>query len=58
MNEHIKQINHLAEVLYNESLNCDVMSRSQARLYQDLIDELQNHVDSIANELLERDGAI
>lgn len=57
MNEHIKQINHLAEVLYNESLNCDI-SRSQARLYQDLIDELQNHVDSVVNELLKRDDLI
>lgn len=57
MDEHIKQITHLAEVLYSESLNCDI-NKNRARLFQNLIDELQNHVDIIVNELLKGDDVI
>lgn len=51
MKEHIVIINHLAEVLYNESRNLDTVSKGKAELYQDIIDEIQEHIDSILNEL-------
>lgn len=57
MKEHITMINHLAAVLYNESRNLDTVSKGKAQLYQDIIDEIQEHIDNIINEILraERD---
>ena len=51
MKEYIEQLNHLAEVLYNESRNLYTVSKGKAELYQDIIDEMQEHIDSIMNEL-------
>ena len=51
MKEHIVMINHLAEVLYNESRDLDTVSKGKAELYQDIIDDIQEHIDSILNEL-------
>lgn len=51
MKEYIEQLNHLAEVLYNESRNLDTVSKGKAELYQDIIDEMQEHIDNIMNEL-------
>lgn len=51
MKEYIEQLNHLAEVLYNESRDRDTVSKGKAKLYQDIIDEMQEHIDSIINEL-------
>jgi len=51
MREKIQQLNHLAEVLYNESRNLDTVSKSKAKLYQDIVDEMQEQIDSIMNEL-------
>lgn len=51
MREKIQQINHLAEVLYNESHNLDTVNKGKAQLYQDIIDEMQEQIDSIMNEL-------
>jgi hypothetical protein len=52
MKEHLEQINHLAEVLYTESKDRYTIAKIQARNYQDIIDELQEHLDSIVNELI------
>lgn len=52
MKEYIEQINHLAEVLYNESRDLYTVSKGKAQLYQDIIDEMQEQVDSIMNELI------
>lgn len=52
MKENIEQLNHLAEVLYNESRNLDTVSKGKAQLYQSIIDEMQEQVDSIMNELI------
>lgn len=52
MKEYIEQLNHLAEVLYNESRNLYTVSKGKAELYQDIIDEMQEHIDNIKNELL------
>lgn len=52
MKEHIQQLNHLAEVLYNETRNYDTVSKGRAQLYQDIIDEMQEQLDSIMNELI------
>lgn len=51
MKEKIKLINHLAEVLYNESRNRDEISKGRAQLLQDILDEMQEQLDSIMNEL-------
>lgn len=51
MKEHIKQLNHLAEVLYNETKGFDTVSKGKAKLYQDIVDEMQEHIDSIMNEI-------
>lgn len=52
MREELQQLNHLAEVLYNESRNRDEISKGKAQIYQDIIDEMQEHIDNIINELL------
>lgn len=52
MREKIQQLNHLAEVLYNESRNLDTVSKGKAKLYQDIVDEMQEQLDSIMNELI------
>lgn len=51
MKEQIEQLNHLAEVLYNETKGFDTVSKGKAKLYQNIVDELQEHLDSIMNEL-------
>lgn len=51
MREKIKQLNHLAEVLYNGTRDFDTISKGRAQLYQDIIDEMQEQLDSIMNEL-------
>lgn len=57
MKEKIQQLNHLAEVLYNESRNLDTVSKGKAQLYQSIIDEMQEQVDSIMNELARAEKA-
>lgn len=52
MREELQQLNHLAEVLYNESRNLYTISKGKAQLYQDILDEMQEHLDNIMNELL------
>lgn len=52
MKEELQQLNHLSEVLYNESRNLYTVSKGKAELYQDIIDEMQEQVDSIMNELI------
>lgn len=54
MKEHIEQINHLAEVLYTESKGFYTVSKGQAQLYQDILNEMQEHLDKIVNELAEQ----
>lgn len=52
MREKIQLINRLAFVLYNESKDLDTISRNRAKTYQDIIDEMQEQLDSIMNELI------
>jgi phosphoglycerate-specific signal transduction histidine kinase len=52
MREKIQQLNHLAAVLYSESRNLDTVSKGKAQLYQDIIDEMQERLDSIMNEII------
>lgn len=52
MREKIQLINRLAFVLYNESKDLDTISKGKAKLYQDIIDEMQEQLDSIMNELI------
>lgn len=52
MRENLQQLNHLCEVLYNETRNHDEISRGKAELYQSIIDEMQEQLDTIVNELL------
>lgn len=51
MKEHIEQITHLSEVLYTELKDLDTIGTVKAKMYQDIIDEMQEHLDSIVNEL-------
>lgn len=51
MKEQIEQLNHLSEVLYTESKDLDTIGTVKAKLYQDIIDEMQEQLDSIMNEL-------
>lgn len=51
MREKIQLINRLAFVMYNESKDLDTISKGKAQLYQDIIDEMQEQIDSIMNEL-------
>lgn len=52
MREELQQLNHLAEVLYNESRDLYTVSKGKAQIYQDIIDEMQENIDNIMNELL------
>lgn len=52
MREKIQQLNHLAAVLYSESRNLDTVSKGKAQLYQDIIDEMQERLDSIMTEII------
>ena len=47
MREELQQLNHLAEVLYNESKDLYTVSKGKAQ-----IDEMQENIDNIINELL------
>lgn len=47
MSEKIQQLNHLAEVLYSESRNRDEIGKGRAQLFQDILDEMQELLDSI-----------
>lgn len=51
MREELQQLNHLSEVLYNESKDLYTVSKGKAKIYQDIIDEMQEHIDNIINEL-------
>ncbi len=51
MREELQQLNHLCEVLYNETRNHDTVSKGRAQLYQDILDEMQEHLDSIMSEI-------
>lgn len=51
MKEELQQLNHLSEVLYNESRNLYTVSKGKAQLYQDIIDEMQEQIDIIMNEI-------
>lgn len=53
MKENVEQINHLAEIIYNETKGIYVLSRGKAELIQDIVDEMQDMIDRIKNELLE-----
>lgn len=57
MKEHAQQLNHLSEVLYNESRDLDTISKGKAQLYQDIINEMQEHLDSIMNKILIQEGS-
>ena len=50
--ERLEQLNHLAEVLYNESRNLYTVSKGKAQIYQSIIDEMQEQLDKIMNEIL------
>lgn len=52
MRENLQQLNHLAEVLYNETRNRDEISKGRADLYQSIIDDMQEQLDTIVNEIL------
>ena len=52
MREKVQQLNHLAEDLYNESRNRDEITKGRAQLLQDILDEIQEQLDSIVNELI------
>lgn len=57
MKENMQQLNHLAEVLYNESRDLYTVSRGKAQIYQSIIDEMQEQLDSIVNELIAAEQA-
>jgi len=50
--ERLEQLNHLAEVLYNESRNLYTVSKGKAQIYQIIIDDMQEQLDEIMNEIL------
>lgn len=52
MREKIQLINRLAFVMYNESKDLDTISKGKAKLYQDILDEMQEQLDSIMNEII------
>ena len=57
MKENMQQLNHLAEVLYNESRDLYTVSRGKAQIYQSIIDEMQEELDKIVNEIIAAEQA-
>ena len=51
MREHIEAITHLAEVLYNETKGRYTINGTSAKTLQLIIDDIQEHMDSISNEI-------
>ncbi len=51
MKEHIEQLNHLAEVLYNETRGKYTVSRETAKTLQLILDDMQEELDKVSNEL-------
>ena len=52
MKENMEMLNHLAEVLYNESRNLYTVSKGKAQIYQSIIDDMQEQLDQTMNEIL------
>lgn len=51
MKEQIEHLNHLSEILYEETKGRCTISRKKAKDIQSIIDEMQEKLDKIANEL-------
>lgn len=51
MKEHIDEIVKIAETIYSDYKGRYMISRASQIILQDLIDEMQDHADEIANEL-------
>ena len=49
--DRVKQIHHLAEVLYDTTRYYDILNRTRADIIQDIIDEMQEHLDECLNDL-------
>lgn len=55
MKDHIKQLNRLAEYLYNITRGKDGVSRDAIQVWQPILDEMQEELDKLANELCRPD---
>lgn len=49
-NEHLQIIHHLAEVVFSD-FNKHYLKRSELKSLQEIIDEMQEHLDEICNEI-------
>jgi len=55
LKEHIDEIVKIAETIYSDYKGKYTISRASQILLQDLIDEMQDHADEIANDLQRKD---
>lgn len=49
-NEHLQSIHHLAEVVFTD-FDKHYLKRSELKSLQEIIDEMQEHLDEICNEI-------
>lgn len=51
----VKQINHLAVSLYDITKDVELLSKTKADIIQEILDEMQELLDSCINDRLERE---
>lgn len=51
----VKQINHLAVSLYDITKGVELLSKTKADIIQEILDEMQELLDSCINDRLERE---
>ena len=49
--ERLEQVSHLGEVIYDFAKGKNYLSEMQVKILQDIIDEVQGHLDEIANDI-------
>lgn len=52
--ERLEQVSHLGEVIYDFAKGKNYLSEMEIKILQDMIDEVQEHVDEIANDIARR----
>lgn len=53
--DRVKHIHHLSQVLYDTTRDIELISKTKADIIQDIIDEIQELLDTSVNERIRRE---
>lgn len=53
--DRVKQIHHLSQVLYDTTRDIELISKTKADIIQDIINEMQELLDTSVNERIRRE---